>query len=739
MRARSWGIVALLAAGCASAPPAPPAPVVTIEQHMGTILWLEDQRVLRDPASAAPAPKEPGAGRTPEAQDSVEPPTAPADLPALLQHSEARLRWRAALAIGRIGEPEGVAPLTAALKDPDPAVRAIASFGLGLIGVPDGVAPLTSALADPDARVQGRAAEALGLIGEAAQSSAEAIGGMVSAHLAAGALEQVPPDDALEVPAEADAVRLGLCALVRLDAYESLAALVLDAQGQPTLRWWPVAYALQRIGDARALPALLTLAGDQNAYTAAFAVRGLGELEEAGALDVLLPLVQGKGPTVGVQIAAVRAVAEIGDPKAVDALLPLLAPPPRTAPEAAPSAARSASAPDDGGGRPAANQNQLQLEVIEALATLKSDPAYDAILDFVQDPWPAMRAAAIRALAAIRPEEFFIILSGLDRDREWVVRAALATALSSLPADVAAPRLHEVLKDEDARVIPAVLRALAAIDAPDLEELVLTHLEHQDMGVRIAAARLAQEHTMKKAVPALVAAYRVAKADAGYGARAAALESLAALDTTTAREWLGDALGDKDWAVRVRAAELLQKLDPSADVSRIRPAPVTRPRAEYDAPELVQPTFSPQAYIETNRGTIQVQLDPVNAPLTVANFISLAQKGFFENARIHRVVANFVVQDGDPRGDGEGGPGYTIRDELSTRPFARGTLGMALDPWADTGGSQWFVTHTPQPHLDGRYTVFGHVVDGMEIVDALQQWDVIKRVRVWDGESMTGN
>ena len=81
------------------------------------------------------------------------------------------------------------------------------------------------------------------------------------------------------------------------------------------------------------------------------------------------------------------------------------------------------------------------------------------------------------------------------------------------------------------------------------------------------------------------------------------------------------------------------------------------------------------------------------------------------------------MQDGDPRGDGEGGPGYTIRDEINERPYLRGTVGMALD-WEDTGGSQFFITHSPQPHLDGRYTVFGQVVQGMDVVDRLQQWDV---------------
>jgi len=126
----------------------------------------------------------------------------------------------------------------------------------------------------------------------------------------------------------------------------------------------------------------------------------------------------------------------------------------------------------------------------------------------------------------------------------------------------------------------------------------------------------------------------------------------------------------------------------------------------------------------------------IDAPLTVENFITLARKGYFNGLSIHRVVPNFVIQDGDPRGDGTGGPGYTIRDELNERPFLRGTLGMALD-WPDSGGSQWFITPSPQPHLDAKYTVFGRVVNGMDIVDQLRQSDVIRRVRVWDGATMT--
>jgi cyclophilin family peptidyl-prolyl cis-trans isomerase len=142
---------------------------------------------------------------------------------------------------------------------------------------------------------------------------------------------------------------------------------------------------------------------------------------------------------------------------------------------------------------------------------------------------------------------------------------------------------------------------------------------------------------------------------------------------------------------------------------------------------------STAVYIDTDRGTIQIELAVIDAPLTVNAFVTLAQKGFYDGLSFHRVVPDFVVQAGDPRGDGEGGPGFSIRDELSERSFLRGTVGIALDG-PDTGGSQFFITHSPQPHLDAKYTVIGRVIAGMDVVDALQQGDVIRRVRVWNGE-----
>jgi cyclophilin family peptidyl-prolyl cis-trans isomerase len=157
--------------------------------------------------------------------------------------------------------------------------------------------------------------------------------------------------------------------------------------------------------------------------------------------------------------------------------------------------------------------------------------------------------------------------------------------------------------------------------------------------------------------------------------------------------------------------------------------------ASYQAATLTNPAVSTQAFIDTDRGTIQIELAVLDAPLTVDNFVALARRGFFNGLTFHRVVPDFVVQGGDPRGDGEGGPGYTMRNEISEQPYLRGTVGIALD-WADTGGSQFFITHSPQPHLDAKYTVFGRVIAGIDVVDKIQQGDVIRRVRVWDGQQL---
>jgi cyclophilin family peptidyl-prolyl cis-trans isomerase len=133
-------------------------------------------------------------------------------------------------------------------------------------------------------------------------------------------------------------------------------------------------------------------------------------------------------------------------------------------------------------------------------------------------------------------------------------------------------------------------------------------------------------------------------------------------------------------------------------------------------------------------GRFTLGLDASAAPMAAWNFSELAARGFFDGRTIHRVVPNFVVQDGDPRGDGFGGPGYSIRDEFNPLGFSAGVLGMASDG-KDTAGSQWFITLSAQPHLDGRYTSFGRVVQGLhEIVSQVRPQDTVVSIRVYVGD-----
>ena len=136
------------------------------------------------------------------------------------------------------------------------------------------------------------------------------------------------------------------------------------------------------------------------------------------------------------------------------------------------------------------------------------------------------------------------------------------------------------------------------------------------------------------------------------------------------------------------------------------------------------------ANFDTDRGQIRVELAPEKAPLTVANFVNLARRGFYNGLNFHRVINDFMIQGGCPEGSGRGGPGYRFEDETSNGlRHERGVLSMA-NAGPNTNGSQFFITHVPTPWLDGKHTVFGKVVAGMDVVDAVKQGDRIKSVTI---------
>ena len=325
----------------------------------------------------------------------------------------------------------------------------------------------------------------------------------------------------------------------------------------------------------------------------------------------------------------------------------------------------------------------------------------------LSDPRPAMRAAALRVAGARRSRE---LRDGAVRARS---RSALERARRARDGRSARCRrarrcrgCEAMLDDTDQRVIPSVLDALVKLKAPTAAAVAARAPEGRRSGRARGGGDRARRAEAGRTAPRR-SPRRTSCGSAMRPIRRARRRWPRSRSTARRprRRCSRRALGGQGLGgARARGA--------AAEAARSRPAPTPtrrfgrrRPpsRAEVyerraaDRPAGVdrRPTSTPSA------GTIQIELAVLDAPLTVENFIALARKGYFNGLSVHRVVPDFVVQDGDPRGDGEGGPGYTIRDELNQRPYLRGTVGMALD-WPDTGGSQFFITHSPQPHLDAQ-------------------------------------
>ena len=663
----------------AAGKPAPPPPPARIEK-LARLLELEDTRST-------------GGGA----------------LERLLHDPDRGVRRRAALAAGRIADPAAVSALVDLMNDSEVEVRRMAAFALGLAGDPRAVDRLLAALADSDALVRGRAAEALGRIG----------GPRAAAEIARFLVEPLPKtisrvtvrgDDPAS-PADAWAEqRLALLALARLHDLPAARHALLDG-GRPRFDWWVATWVAMRLESPELRPVLVAGVGSDDPRARALAARGLGALKDASAVDLLLPLVRDPDETAALH--ALRALGVIGDARGAAAAAAMLASP----------------------------SDVLRREALLALARLPPDPSLrQRLVGLVAERSPWIRAAALSALAHTDRADFALVLSGMDADPVWWVRSALASALGELGDEMSVGILHRMLRDEDPRVVPAVLAALRQARGKDALDTLTRHLEHADLGVRVAAAEGLLALGAVDASAPLLAAWRRGLAD-GAGeleARLAAVSALAVQKDKAARKGLAEVAGaDPSRAIRTRASSALREL--GAEAPDPGPEVVLRPAVDYReamAPYEPRPgvaLYTPRVFLHTRPGTIEIHLDVVEAPLAAASFVDLAQAGFYDGLVFHRVEPGFVVQGGCPRGDGNGGPGYARRCEITTRPFGRGAVGVALSG-KDTGGSQFFITLSPQPHLDGAFTLFGQVVKGMEAVERLRPGDAIERVEVWTGE-----
>lgn len=624
-------------------------------------------------------------------------------LTAALTNADSTVRSAGAIAVGRIGDRRGLDLLVRAMSDPDTTVRQSAVFALGLLGDTAAIAPILERLRSEPVLDLSSAVEAMTTLARIGGPQVGEIFRAIldgRAALDLDALEQLRRQIALE------SWRLGKYAPV-----SSLLPLVSDTSGD--MRWRAV-YSLSRLRAPAAARRLAEAVRDPLAFTRAAAVRAFSPsfVDSAGmgreaAARLMAPLLN--DPDAGVRVAALRAVGSLGDTTLVERVRDRL-------------------------NDPMPNVRVTAAETLGELGGHEAAAALAALLD--KGTFFALDRAALLALASVDT------MLARPRVAQWAARPDWAGRMAAATASAAWGGRPALLDDRDPRVAAAALLSWSGAASPPSAELLAAarqELQSPDAAVRAVAAGIISRGREAGDIGALASAYARAARDSFPDAALAALDALHQIAQTSPAAaadvngtFLSRARRPTDYVIRAWA----ESYWPEA-AARWGPAyPLDPGRTLQDYREIVRryvvapdSVRRPHVTIETEqRGSIEVELMGPEAPLTVANFLSLVDRHFFDGNRWHRVVPDFVVQDGDPRGDGWGSSGVPIRDEINRQRYVQPVLGMALSG-RDTGSSQWFINLSPQPHLDGTYTVFGKVVGGYQSLARITQGDIIRTIR----------
>ena len=658
----------------------------------------------------------------------------------LLLSRNASIRQRAALAAGRIGNEDAVSALTSLLeKDADVSVRAMAAFALGEIESETAASALIAALKNPSTPfgVKARAVEALGKIAAALPGEQEAR----QRELGAAVLEAMNSRDP-------STILFGLTAALRSrPAGAGPAIAKFLTYPDPRVRADAAnALARLRLKDGNEQLRKL-LASDRDPIVRANAARVLGVTEDKQSFEALMAHIT-QDNDARVRVSAIRALASLKDPSAVEPLL-----------------TRGQLLTQKPLGSLPTELNEI-LEIANTLGRLlaqKEDQTAIAWLRKINESLNHTAPEIDVALVRIAPAAYLADFGSGDAAKKEVQRTILLNwraasgvaaglgEIAALPestpkkAELAATAqsllramldyrnsgltINTLVAVHSEYAIPDVLRALAAFKPPDLATVAIGQLKESDAIIRGTAADLLGDLPPSEQITdALAAAWPQTANDSLNDAALSILDALAKQKTPAANALIKEALKSSDHLIRRREVALLKTNGAGDFSSQIGAVRTRNTEADYKR-ALARIGKSTRAVVTTSKGSFTIDLLPEAAPLTVDNFVQLAQRDYFRNITIHRVVPNFVIQDGDPRGDGNGGPGYQIRCEINQVLYDRAAVGMALSG-KDTGGSQWFVTHSPQPHLDGGYTVFGRVVTGMDVVDRIVRGDVIQSIAI---------
>lgn len=627
-------------------------------------------------------------------------------LRSALNHPDSTVRSAAVLSAGRLRDARALPLLVAKLRDPDSLVQTSTAFALGILGDTGAVGPLIARARD---RSQLAGITILEIITAVARLGGEPSPGFLR-EVMQGSL-YATRDDApyLARRAALESWRLGRRAPV-----DALIPLLDDLKEDTR---FAAVYSLGRVRSRAGAPRLIGALTDRTsppvrAAAARALTRALADsagLNPESVVDVLLRTLNDEDAQVRVQ--GLRSLATFKSARAIPKVLPLLDDP----------------------------SNNVQVQAADALGEM---PGTDAVASLARIATGAKgsfarRRSAFLALAKLDSAAFAAAAPRYESSADWRERAAAADGWSRYPS-----QRGRLLDDRDARVVATALNAWGTAvtgSDPALVAAARRLLASKDAGIRTVAAEIVGRAADARDIPSLVAAVKLARTDSFPDAIEAALGALVAIrgaspDAATSVDH--DALAalpvPQDYQVRRWAEDNW----PAAASAWGSAFPLKSNRSLEDYRQIVRsyligqlPTRYPRVKVEVDQlGTMELELFGPEAPLTVANFLTLVDRHYFDGLRFHRVVPGFVAQTGDPRGDGYGGPGGAIRDEINRRRYGSYVLGMALSG-PDTGGSQWFITLAPQPHLDGGYTVFGQVSDGVPVLLRITQGDMIRTIR----------
>ena len=681
--------------------------------------------------------------------------TGDGELVRMLDTEDAELRARVATALGRMPFPEVGAEVTRALLealfDPDANVRAAAAFGLGMRGDPSAADKLLFVAldyheADKDGLVRARALEAATKL-DRAELRDRMLDGLLDS------------DPRVRLEAAEGASRWALtengASVVNQRLVDSLAN-----EKDPSVITYTL-FALERRKAKEAQPVFERFDSSTELEQRLFAVRGLKALAQnegnwvllisATHLDMFAGAMESDGtPTMialpadwRVQCEGAIGLGSLADAKLLKHLIRLVA-------DANAHVRRCAW--DALGTSLQGIHSQETLEEMLALiaSSTQADPKFstlpnDSSASAQASMWEALvPAIALRnKLGAIGNPEL-VRAHLIAQQSQWstsgasaIVGAGFARGLAKVDDPSAVEILKNLGTQGDLIVRGAAIEALAKHPGPETREFLHTMLNDADNGLRLAAVTSLAEMIDPSDLAPLKKCFDTSTGDGAVEIRFNVLRSVGKIGGDDGLAILVAAFADPNPFVRKVAREQVERSQPvmkvtELDVKLADDKPAFVPVAGRDFPLYGR---NPEVEVVTTRGTMRFELFPQEAPTHVFNFLKQIERKHYDGLLFHRVVPDFVIQGGDYRGDGNGGGTWrgdadALRHEVTPRKYVRGSLGMPRNEDFESGGSQFFVTHRPTPHLDGRYTIFGELREGFDVLDAIEVGDKIETVRV---------